>query len=74
MALPPLQPTYILRGQAAQVHALEFSPTNSHLLSGDAEGYVICWSLASKRATASWRPHTTAVLGIAWWTQDIIVT
>lgn len=74
MALPPPQPAYILRGHIAQVHALEFSPTNANLLSGDAEGYVVCWSLSTKRPTASWRAHTNAVLAVAWWTEEIVVT
>jgi ASTRA-associated protein 1 len=74
MALPPPQPTYVLRGHAAQIHAIQFSPSNSRLLTGDAEGYVICWSLSSKRPLASWRSHSSSVLGLAWCGEDVAVT
>ena len=72
--LPPLQPIYVLRGHAAAIHALRFSPGNHRLLTADADGWVISWSLASKRPEAVWRAHTASILGIAWWGPDAVLT
>ena len=72
--LPPAQPTYILRGHIAQVHALQFTQDNSRLLTGDAEGWVVSWSLAFKRPVAAWKAHGNAVLGIAGWGRGRIIT
>ncbi|KAK8211855.1 WD40-repeat-containing domain protein [Phyllosticta capitalensis] len=60
---PPL-PVYILRGHAASIHAVRFIRRNSRLLTGDGDGWVILWNLASKRPAAVWRPHTAAILGL----------
>ncbi|KAK8250163.1 quinon protein alcohol dehydrogenase-like superfamily [Phyllosticta capitalensis] len=60
---PPL-PVYILRGHAASIHAVRFVRRNSRLLTGDGDGWVILWNLASKRPAAVWRPHTAAILGL----------
>ena len=65
--LPPAQPVYVLRGHDTQVHALHFTQDNSRLLTGDADGWVVSWSLAYKRPVAVWKAHGGAVLGIASW-------
>ena len=73
-SLPPAQPAFILRGHTAQIHALHFTHGNSRLLTGDADGWVISWNLAYKRAVASWRAHESAVLGLGSWGHDRIIT
>lgn len=72
--LPPAQPAYILRGHAAQVHAVHFTPDNTRLLTADADGWVISWHVALKRPVAVWKAHDTAVLGLGSWGQDRIIT
>ncbi|KAL8996852.1 MAG: hypothetical protein Q9169_003754 [Polycauliona sp. 2 TL-2023] len=72
--LPPAQPSFVLRGHSAQVHAVHFIPGNTRLLSADAEGWLVSWNLASKRPAAVWRAHSTAVLGIGSWGRDRIIT
>ena len=72
--LPPAQPIYVLRGHIAQVHALHFTQGNSRLLTGDADGWVVSWSLAYKRPVAVWKAHGNAVLGIAGWGGERIIT
>lgn len=66
--LPPAQPSYILRGHTAQIHAVHFFRQNLRLLTGDADGWVVLWSLPIKRPVAVWRAHDSAtVLGIGHW-------
>ena len=72
--LAPAQPVYILRGHVAQIHALEFNSDNSRLLTGDADGWVVSWSLIYKRPVAAWKAHVNAVLGLAWWGKDRIIS
>ncbi|QIW99373.1 hypothetical protein AMS68_004891 [Peltaster fructicola] len=73
-SLPPAQPAYILRGHQAQIHAVHFFRHNTRLLTGDADGWVILWSIPTKRAVAVWRAHTNTVLGLAVWADDKIIT
>ncbi|KAL9105904.1 MAG: hypothetical protein Q9187_008643 [Circinaria calcarea] len=70
--LPPAQPTYVLRGHASQIHALHFYKGN--LLTADAEGWLVSWGLAYKRPVAVWRAHEDAILGLATWGEDRIIT
>ncbi|KAL8939918.1 MAG: hypothetical protein Q9211_002522 [Gyalolechia sp. 1 TL-2023] len=72
--LPPLQPSFILRGHSAQVHAVHFIHGNTRLLTGDADGWLVSWNLALKRPVAVWRAHTNAILGIGSWGDDRIIT
>ena len=72
--LPPAQPAYVLRGHAAQVHALHFMRGNTRLLTADADGWVISWNVTFKRPVAVWKAHDTAVLGLMSWGQDRIIT
>lgn len=71
--LPP-QPKAILRGHKAQVHAAVFIRSNHRLLTGDADGFVVVWDLAIMRPRAVWQPHAGAILGIAEWAPDKIIT
>ena len=71
---PAPQPSYVLRGHTAQIHAVHFSPSNSYLLTGDAEGHVVSWSLASKRPAASWKAHDAAVLGLTWLSDSVVIS
>ncbi|KAG0652537.1 ASTRA-associated 1 [Hyphodiscus hymeniophilus] len=72
MSLPPAQPAYILRGHPAQVHSAEFIRSNSRLVTGDADGWIIIWSLDIKRPTAVWKAHEGAILGVRDWGERII--
>ena len=72
--LPPAQPSYIFRGHSAQIHAVCFLRHNTRLLTGDADGWVVLWNLANKRAVAVWQPHTAAILGVGSWGDDRIIT
>jgi len=68
--LHPAQPTYILRGHTAPIHTLLFYRNNLRLLSGDAEGWVVIWTLTTKRPVAVWKAHGSTVLGAAVWADD----
>ncbi|KAL8872765.1 MAG: hypothetical protein Q9174_001656 [Haloplaca sp. 1 TL-2023] len=72
--LGPLQPSFVLRGHSAQVHAVHFSQGNARLLTADADGWLVSWSLASKRPVAVWKAHDNAILGIGSFGQDRIIT
>lgn len=71
---PPAQPAYVLRGHQAQIHAVRFVRHNSRLLTGDADGWVVLWNIATKRAAAVWRAHDGAILGFGVWGEDNIIT
>ncbi|KAI1634096.1 WD40-repeat-containing domain protein [Biscogniauxia mediterranea] len=70
----PAQPKSVLRGHRAQVHVTEFVRQNRRLASGDADGFVALWDLTIMRPRAVWRAHTSAILGIAGWGDDRIIT
>ncbi|RAH53584.1 WD repeat protein [Aspergillus piperis CBS 112811] len=61
---PPATPTYILRGHAAAIHALQIFHQNLRLVSGDANGWIVVWDLVSKRPRATWKAHDGAVLEV----------
>ncbi|KAK7712301.1 Astra associated protein 1 Asa1 [Botryosphaeria dothidea] len=71
---PPAHPAYVLRGHAAQVHAVRFVRHNSRLLTGDADGWVVLWDIATKRPAAVWRAHNAAILGFGTWDDDVLIT
>ncbi|KAH8895692.1 WD40 repeat-like protein [Thozetella sp. PMI_491] len=70
----PAQPKAILRGHKAQVHAAAFCRRNERLLTGDADGFVVAWDLTIMRPRAVWQAHANAILGIAGWGDDRIIT
>lgn len=72
--LPPAQPAYVLRGHAAQIHAVCFMRANSRLVTGDADGWVVIWSLVTKRPVAVWRAHEGTLLGARSWGEDKLIT
>lgn len=72
-SIPP-QPKSILRGHKAQVHAAAFVRSNERLLTGDADGFVIAWDLTIMRPRAVWHAHENAILGIAHWGTDRVIT
>jgi ASTRA-associated protein 1 len=72
--LTPAQPSYVLRGHKAQIHALHFLRSNSRLLTGDADGIIILWDLTLKRAKAVWRGHTGGILGLGIWSHERIIS
>jgi WD40 repeat protein len=70
----PPQPKSILRGHKASVHAAAFIRGNERLLTGDADGFVIAWDLTIMRPRAVWQAHTNALLGLAGWGHDRVIT
>ncbi|KAK4159253.1 WD40-repeat-containing domain protein [Cladorrhinum sp. PSN259] len=70
----PAQPKSILRGHKTQVHATTFARNNERLFTGDSEGFVVAWDLTIMRPKAVWQAHTNAILGIAGWGSDRIIT
>jgi ASTRA-associated protein 1 len=71
---PPAVPAYVLRGHTKPIHALAFLHQNAHLASGDSDGWLVVWSLASKRAVAVWKAHEGAILGLREWGRERLVT
>lgn len=67
-------PAFILRGHASPVHALHFFASNTYLASADSDGWLVVWSLASKRATAVWKAHGADILGIKDWANGRLIT
>lgn len=72
--LPPLQPSYVLRGHGAAVSSVCFIRQNTRLLTGDQDGWAVLWNLPIKRPTAVWRAHDGPVLALGAWGSDKIVT
>lgn len=72
--LPPAQPAFVLRGHSTPIHALHFTTRNARLLTGDADGWVVSWNLASKRPVASWKAHESTILGLGSWGIDRVIT
>ncbi|KAK3906640.1 ASTRA-associated protein 1 [Staphylotrichum tortipilum] len=70
----PAQPKAVLRGHKAQVHAAAFIRRNDRLVTGDADGFVIAWDLTIMRPRAVWQAHENAILGIAGWGDDRLIT
>ncbi|KAL2810720.1 WD40 repeat-like protein [Aspergillus granulosus] len=63
-SLPPATPTYVLRGHATPIHALQIFNKNLRLVSGDADGWIVVWDLVFKRPVTVWKAHEGAVLEV----------
>lgn len=72
--LPPAQPSFVLRGHSAQIHALHFTQGNNRLLTADADGWVVSWNLAFKRPVAVWKAHDNSVLAVGTWGRNRVIT
>jgi WD40 repeat protein len=70
----PVQPKTVLRGHKAQVHAAAFIRHNERLVTGDAEGFIVVWDLTIMRPRAVWKAHGNAILGVAEWAEDRVIT
>ncbi|KAF1965207.1 WD40 repeat-like protein [Bimuria novae-zelandiae CBS 107.79] len=70
----PARPSYIFRGHNAHIHSVQILRRNTCLLTGDADGWVVCWKLETKRPLAVWKAHDAAILGTAEWVPDNIIT
>ncbi|BFZ63389.1 Guanine nucleotide binding protein (G protein), beta polypeptide 1-like [Saitoella coloradoensis] len=66
-SLPPPVPSYIFRGHASQINTLAFLPSSSDLITGDADGFVVIWSLTTRRPRAVWRAHKEGLLKVEGW-------
>lgn len=69
----PAVPSYILRGHESPIHALHFYGGNALLVSGDSDGWMVIWSLSSKRPVAVWKGHDGGVMQIQHWTDNRLV-
>ena len=76
MSLPPgaPQPSCILRGHATAIHVAKFIRGNTRLVTGDAEGWVVVWSLETRRSVAVWRAHEGVLLGVGEWGEERVIT
>ncbi|KAI2614216.1 WD40 repeat-like protein [Hypoxylon fragiforme] len=70
----PAKPKSVLRGHRTQVHATAFIRSNHRLATGDADGFVVIWDLTIMRPRAVWRAHTNAILTVADWGDNRIIT
>ncbi|KIW90754.1 uncharacterized protein Z519_08537 [Cladophialophora bantiana CBS 173.52] len=70
----PAVPAYILRGHEAAIHALHFYHNNALLASGDSDGWIVIWSLSSKRAVVAWKAHEEGIMQIKHWTRNRLVS
>lgn len=66
----PAVPKFILRGHESTIHALHFFASNAFLASGDGDGWIVLWSLTTKRGVAVWKGHDGGIMGIKDWTGD----
>ncbi|RMZ76717.1 hypothetical protein DV737_g4719, partial [Chaetothyriales sp. CBS 132003] len=74
MSSSPAIPIYVLRGHNGPVHSLLFFHENAFLASGDADGWLIVWSISSKRPVGVWKAHEQGVTGIKAWKSDRLLT
>jgi len=73
MSVPsPAAPNHLLRLHSYPVSALEVSPDNKRIYSGDSSGLVVITSSRTLRAIAQWRAHSDSLLGIEEWGDQII--
>jgi ASTRA-associated protein 1 len=72
--LEPAIPTFVLRGHESSINSLTFLAKNAYLASGDSDGWLILWSLASKRAAAVWKAHVGGVSTIFAWGMEQLIT
>ncbi|EXJ84570.1 hypothetical protein A1O3_05239 [Capronia epimyces CBS 606.96] len=70
----PAVPTYILRGHQSAIHALHFYHGNTFLASGDGDGWIVIWSLATKRPVAVWKGHDAGIMAFHHWTSERLVS
>lgn len=56
------------------MHALHFIDQNRVIASGDSDGWVIIWSIITKRALLAWKAHEGAILGLSAWTEAKLFT
>jgi WD40 repeat protein len=68
------QPAYIFRGHLSPIHSVRIAHRNTWLVTGDADGWVVCWTLESKRPLAVWRAHEGAILATAEWGPEKLIT
>jgi ASTRA-associated protein 1 len=74
MSEGPATPKYILRGHNANIHALQFLQSNLYLASGDSDGWLVIWSLASKRPVGVWKAHENSITALRYWSPDRLLT
>lgn len=74
MSQGPATPKYILRGHSATINGLIFLQSNLFLASGDGDGWLVIWSLASKRPIGVFKAHENGITGLKYWSPDRILT
>ncbi|KAF1955870.1 WD40 repeat-like protein [Byssothecium circinans] len=70
----PAQPSFVFRGHTAQIHSAHITRRNTRLVTGDADGWVVIWTLVTKRPLAVWKAHDGAILGTAEWGTEKFIT
>lgn len=63
-----------LRGHPFAVTAVAVHESNSTVASGDEGGWVIWWSLRTRRPLVIFRPHTKAVVSLQWASSTKLLT
>ncbi|KAI8825221.1 WD40-repeat-containing domain protein [Fimicolochytrium jonesii] len=61
---PSTDPIYTLRGHTADISALSFLSCDTLLASGDVEGNVIFWAVATRRPVGKWKLHEKGILAV----------
>ncbi|KAJ3566141.1 hypothetical protein NP233_g7182 [Leucocoprinus birnbaumii] len=69
---PPAAPSHLLRLHSHPINTLAFSPDNERIYSGDSSGLVVVTSSRSLRAISKWEAHSSGLLGIEEWEDQII--
>eukprot|EP00002_Diphylleia_rotans_P040432 TRINITY_DN9576_c0_g1_i2.p1 TRINITY_DN9576_c0_g1~~TRINITY_DN9576_c0_g1_i2.p1 ORF type:complete len:175 (+),score=16.08 TRINITY_DN9576_c0_g1_i2:44-568(+) len=59
-------PTTVLRGCTSDVMALSFHPQRDLLASGNVEGSISLWSLATRRPERALYHHKSSILSLQW--------
>lgn len=75
MALPPPDPTFILRSGQVAITCLIIHEDQGYLLSGSEKGDISFWDLKTKRKIKSYKAHNEkGILSIVCLTQGGFVT
>jgi hypothetical protein len=73
MTQPPAPtPSHILRSHNAAITSIYISDDNERIYSADSSGRVVITSTHTIRAIASWSAHTSSVLAVQEWADNIV--
>ncbi|KAK9479021.1 WD40 repeat-like protein [Lipomyces japonicus] len=63
-----------LRAHNSPITSVAFHADNTRLVSGDEEGWVIQWSIITRRPMSIFRPHRGVILALHWLKDDLLLT